>query len=59
MASASNSTTYLGFNNSTETYQIKGREASKNYMFATNYVDYEFMKTYNFKLADEESRFFN
>ena len=29
VVSASNSTTYLGFNNSTETYQIKGREASR------------------------------
>ena len=57
--SASNSTTYLGFNNSTESYQIKGRDASKNYLFATNYVDYEFMSTYNFNLADEESRFFD
>ena len=56
--SATNSTTYLGFNNSTESYQIKGREASKNYLFATNYVDYEFMTTYNFNLADERSRFF-
>jgi putative ABC transport system permease protein len=57
--SATNSTTFLGFNNSTESYQIKGREASKNYLFATNYVDYEFMSTYNFSLANEESRFFN
>jgi len=59
VASASNSTTYLGFDNKTETYQIKGREASKNYMFATNYVDHEFMKTYNFKMANEKSRFFD
>jgi len=58
VASATNSTTYLGFNNSTETYQIKGREASKNYLFATNYVDHEFMETYNFQLVDERSRFF-
>jgi putative ABC transport system permease protein len=49
----------LGFNNSTETYQIDGREASQNFLFATNYVDYEFMKTYNFKLADQKSRFFD
>ena len=55
VASATNSTTYLGFNNSTETYQIKGREASKNYLFATNYVDHEFMKTYNFNLIDGKS----
>jgi putative ABC transport system permease protein len=59
VAAASNSTTYLGFDNSTETYQILGRDASKNYLFATNYVDYEFMKTYSFKLADKESRFFD
>jgi putative ABC transport system permease protein len=58
VASATNSTTYLGFNNSTETYQIKGRKASKNYLFATNYVDHEFMKTYNFELVNEKSRFF-
>jgi putative ABC transport system permease protein len=55
---ASNSSTYLGFSNSSETYQIKGRDASKNFMFATNYVDYDFMNTYNFRLADERSRFF-
>ncbi|MCK5134713.1 MAG: ABC transporter permease [Bacteroidales bacterium] len=59
VAGATNSTTYLGFNNSTETYQIQGREASKSFMFATNYVDHEFMKTYNFKLTDREGRFFD
>jgi putative ABC transport system permease protein len=56
---ASNSTTYLGYNNSTETYQIKGREATSSFLFATNYVDESFMLTYNFHLADEESRFFH
>lgn len=59
VVSASNSTTYLGYNNSTETYQIDGREAASNYLFETNYVDEDFMKTYNFHLANEESRFFN
>ena len=59
VVSASNSTTYLGYNNSTETYQIKGREAASNYLFETNYVDDNFMRTYNFHLANEESRFFN
>ncbi len=59
VVSASNSTTYLGFNNSTETYQIKGREASKNYLFGTNYVDHAFMKTYNFLLAAGGGRFFD
>ncbi len=59
VVSASNSTTYLGFNNSTESYMIKGREASKNYLFGTNYVDHEFMKTYNFNFADRKSRFFD
>ena len=58
VAGASNSTTYLGFSNSTETYQIQGRDASQNFMFATNYVDENFMHTYNFRLADEKSRFF-
>ncbi|MEN8202503.1 MAG: FtsX-like permease family protein [Bacteroidota bacterium] len=59
VAAASNSTTYLGFNNSTESYQIKGRDASRNYLFATNYVDYEFMHTYNFGFVDPESRFYD
>ncbi|HER07409.1 MAG TPA: FtsX-like permease family protein, partial [Bacteroides sp.] len=59
VVSASNSTTYLGFNNSTETYQIQGRNASKNFLFATNYVDHDFMKTYNFRLAGDGGRFFN
>jgi putative ABC transport system permease protein len=58
VVSASNSTTYLGYNNSTETYQIEGRKKAENYLFATNYVDEEFMKTYNFNLAGEGSRFF-
>ncbi len=56
---ATNSTTYLGFNNITESYQIKGREASQNYLFATNYVDYEFQRAYNFELDGPESRFFD
>lgn len=56
---ATNSTTYLGFDNSTESYNIKGREASQNYLFATNYVDYEFMSAYNFRLADGAGRFFD
>jgi len=59
VASATNSTTYLGFNNSTETYMIKGRDASKNYLFGTNYVDDDFMKTYNFRFFDKNSRFFD
>lgn len=59
VVSASNSTTYLGYNNHTEAYQIKGRKAAENYLFATNYVDEEFMKTYNFHLAGKNSRFFD
>jgi putative ABC transport system permease protein len=59
VVSASNSTTYLGFSNSTETYQIMGRDASNNFMFGTNYVDEQFMHTYNFNLVGEESRFFD
>jgi len=59
VVSASSSTTYLGFNNSTESYMIQGREASQNFLFATNFVDHEFMKTYNFRMADPKSRFFD
>ncbi len=59
VASASNSTTYLGFDNSTETYQIEGRKASKNFLFATNYVDPDFMNAYAFSLVGEKSRFFD
>ncbi len=59
VVAASNSTTYLGFNNSTESYQIKGREASRNYLFATNYVDQEFMRTYHFELWGDRGRFFD
>lgn len=59
VVSATNSTTYLGFNNSTETYQIDGREASRNFLFATNYVDDQFMKAYDFRLAGKKSRFFD
>ncbi|MCP4311078.1 MAG: FtsX-like permease family protein [Bacteroidetes bacterium] len=56
---ATNSTTYLGFDNSTETYQIKGRKASKSFLFATNYVDREFMKAYDFRLVGKKGRFFD
>ena len=59
VVAATNSTSYLGFNNSTETYQIQGRDASKNFMFATNYVDHDFMRTYGFQLKDGKSRFFD
>ncbi len=59
VVSASNSTTFLGYNNTTETYQIKGRDAASNFLFETNYVDESFMLTYNFRLADEESSFFD
>jgi len=59
VARASNSTTYLGFDNSTEAYQIEGRKASENFLFATNYVDREFMNTYGFKLVGSDSRFFD
>lgn len=59
VVSASNSTTYLGYDNLTETYQIKGRDAARNYLFSTNYVDEEFMRTYHFQLADDQGRFFD
>jgi len=59
VAAASNSTTYLGFNNSSETYQIEGRPASDNFLFGTNYVDYDFMDTYQFSLAGDTGRFFH
>jgi putative ABC transport system permease protein len=58
VVAASNSSTYLGFNNSTETYQIDGRGASSSFLFGTNYVDEQFMHTYNFKLLGDQSRFF-
>ncbi len=56
---ASYSSTYLGFNSQTETYQIRGREASRNYMFAMNYVDHTFMETYQFSLEGGAGRFFD
>ncbi|RPI41498.1 MAG: FtsX-like permease family protein, partial [Bacteroidetes bacterium] len=59
VAAATNSTSYLGFNNSMETYQIRGRDASRNFMFATNYVDYDFMRTYDFQMTGPGSRFFD
>ncbi len=59
VAGAANSTTYLGFNNSTETYQIEGRKASENFLFGTNYVDAEFMRTYDFHLVKDGGRFFD
>lgn len=58
VVAASNSTTYLGFNNSTETYQIEGRDPAMSFLFGTNYVDAHFRHTYDFKLVGRESRFF-
>ncbi|MBN1133192.1 MAG: FtsX-like permease family protein, partial [Bacteroidales bacterium] len=57
--SASNSSAFLGFTNTTESFRIKGRDISKNYLFATNYVDPSFLQTYNLKLVNRDSRFFN
>jgi putative ABC transport system permease protein len=59
IVSASSSTTYLGFNNNTESYMIEGREASLNFLFETNYVDPDFMRTYRFRLAGPRNRFFD
>jgi len=59
VASASSSTTFLGFNNAKESFMIEGREASVNFLFATNFVDPSFMNTYQFQLADTLGRFFD
>jgi putative ABC transport system permease protein len=56
---ASNSTTYLGFSNILSSFQIKGMDRSKNFMFDLNYVDKNFMKTYGLSFANKKGRFFS
>jgi len=54
---ASNSTTYVGYNNTTASFSLKGRDRSQNFLFNLNYVDYNFLKTYGIELV--EGRFFD
>jgi len=57
--SSTNSGAYLGINNNTSTYGIKGRPIDQSPMFAVYNTDEDFMDTYKFELATPESRFFS
>ncbi|MFZ5940588.1 MAG: ABC transporter permease [Bacteroidota bacterium] len=48
---ASNSTTYLGYNNNTASFRMKGRDRSQNFLFALNYADQNFLNTYGLELV--------
>ena len=49
--SASNSTIYAGSTNTSNSYQIKDRETTGNYIFSTYWTDPEFFSTYDIKLT--------
>ena len=53
----SNSSIYAGASNTNNSYQMKGRDKSSNFIFNTNWADYNYSETYNIKLA--EGRFFD
>lgn len=55
----SNSSTYLGFSNLSTSFQVKGTNITRNFMFDVNFVDADFMQTYELKLKDNLGRFFN
>ncbi len=54
--SVSVSTAVPGHNNNNNGYAIEGRDG-ETFLLQTNWVDYDFLKTYNIKLAD--GRFFD
>lgn len=59
VALVSNSSTYLGFSNLSTSFQVKGTNVTRNFMFDVNFVDADFLKTYELKLKDNLGRFFN
>lgn len=59
IAAVSNSTAYLGAPNNNNGYKIKGRDNAESFLFNTFWVDYDFMNTYQFKLATPNSRYFS
>jgi len=59
VASASNSSTYLGFSNLSSSLQVKGADRSSNFMFDINFVDPDFLETYGLSIWNNTGRFFN
>jgi len=57
--SATNSTAYLGISTSNSPLGIKGRPPEESGLFFIYYTDEDFMDTYRFELASEDSRFFS
>lgn len=53
---ATNSTSYPGYINNDNGYQIKGRDRAKTYLMISNYTDYDYLETYDINL--KEGRFF-
>ena len=56
---ATNSTAYLGISTSNSALGIKGRPPEESALFFIYYTDEDFMDTYRFELASEDSRFFS
>jgi len=57
--SATNSSSYLGTYNSNSAMGVKGRPREESVLFYIYYTDEDFMETYRFGLASEDSRFFS
>jgi len=57
--SATNSTSYLGNYSSHSAMGVKGRPREESVLFYIYYTDEDFMETYRFGLASEDSRFFS
>lgn len=55
----SNTTAFLGTVNNNNGYKIKEKDDSETFLFITNYVDYDFVDTYELQFADNESRYFS
>lgn len=53
----SNSTAFLGTTNNNNGYRIKEKQDIESFLFITNWVDYDFMETYELEFADPESRY--
>ncbi len=59
VAKVTNSSTYLGFSNLSSSFQLKGASRSTGVMFDVNFVDRNFLETYELSLWNNTGRFFS